>query len=160
MNSLLLSAIVVVWLLIAYRWYGGIIDRKIVRPDDSKDPPSCTEFDGVAGAYFLGSSGKWSVLWPVFASANQLVAALTLIILTAYLIGVKKPSAFTLYPAIFMLATTMGALAWNAVRFFFPSGGEDVNLTLGIACAVLLVLGAMVATEAPRSVRAARERAA
>jgi len=34
-----------------------------------------------------------------------------------------------------------------------------VNLTLGIASVVLLVLSAMVAAEAPRSLRAARERA-
>lgn len=114
---------------------------------------------GAAGAFFLGSSGKWSVLWPVFASANQLVAALTLIVLTAYLIGVKKPSAFTLYPAVFMLATTMGALVWNGIRFFFPRDGGEVDLTLGVACLVLLVLGALVATEAPRSVSAARTRA-
>ena len=31
MNSLLLSAIVVAWLALAYRWYGGLIDRRIVR---------------------------------------------------------------------------------------------------------------------------------
>jgi carbon starvation protein len=95
----------------------------------------------------------------VFASANQLVAALTLIILTAYLIGVRKPSAYTLYPAVFMLATTMAALVWNGIRFFFPSEGGTVNVTLGVACVVLLILGGMVATEAPRSVRAARSRA-
>jgi hypothetical protein len=46
------------------------------------------------------------------------------------------------------------------VWFFSPSEGGDVNLTPGSACAVLLVLGAMVATEASRSVRAARERVA
>jgi carbon starvation protein len=114
---------------------------------------------GVVGAFLLGLSGKWSLLWPVFASANQLVAALTLIILTAYLIGVRKPSAYTLYPAMFMLATTMAALVWNGIRFFFPTDGGSINLTLGISCAVLLVLGGMVATEAPRSVRAARARA-
>jgi len=114
---------------------------------------------GVAGAFFLGLSGKWSVLWPVFASANQLVAALTLIILTAYLIGIRKPSAYTLYPAIFMLCTTMAALVWNGVRFFFPPEGGAVNVTLGTSCVVLLILGALVATEAPRSVRAARSRA-
>jgi carbon starvation protein len=111
---------------------------------------------GVVAAYLLGSSGKWTVLWPVFASANQLVAALTLIILTAYLVGVRKPSTYTLYPAIFMLATTMAALVWNGVRFLFPPEGQSVNLTLGISCVVLLALGALVATEAPRSVRAAR----
>ncbi len=114
---------------------------------------------GVAGAFFLGLSGKWSVLWPVFASANQLVAALTLIILTAYLIGVKKPSAYTLYPAIFMLATTMAALFWNGIRFLVPPDDGTPNVTLGIACVVLLVLAGLLATEAPRSVMAARKRA-
>jgi carbon starvation protein len=115
---------------------------------------------GVVAAYLLGSSGKWSVLWPVFASANQLVAALTLIILTTYLIGVRRPSGFTLYPAIFMLATTMASLVWNGIRFFFPPEGQAVNVTLGTACVILFALGALVATEAPRSVRAARARAA
>jgi len=111
---------------------------------------------GVVGAFLLGMSGGWSVLWPVFAAANQLVAALTLIVLTAYLVGVRKPSKFTLYPAIFMLATTMGALLWQGYGFFFPSDGGSVNLTLGIASVVLLGLGAMVAAEAPRSLRMAR----
>jgi carbon starvation protein len=113
---------------------------------------------GVVGAYLLGSSGKWSVLWPVFAAANQLVAALALIILTAYLIGVRKPSRFTLYPAIFMLATTMAALVWQGIGFLFPPPGKEVNPTLAIICIILLVLGAFVATEAPRSLRAARAR--
>jgi len=83
-----------------------------------------------------------------------------LIILTAYLIGIKRPSGYTLYPAIFMLVTTMAALVWNAVRFFFPPAGGSIDLTLGIACVVLLVLGGLVATEAPRSVRAARAQVA
>ncbi len=114
---------------------------------------------GAIGAFLLGMSGKWSALWPVFAAANQLVAALTLIVLTAYLVGVKKPTKFTLYPAIFMLATTMGALIWKGYGFFFPPEGRSANLTLGIASLVLLVLGAMVAMEAPRSLRGAmRER--
>jgi hypothetical protein len=47
---------------------------------------------------------------------------------------------------------------WNGIRFLFPPEGGTVNVTLGVACAVLLVLGGMVATEAPRSVRAARAR--
>ncbi|MFH1865530.1 MAG: carbon starvation CstA family protein [Candidatus Eisenbacteria bacterium] len=46
MNSLLLSAIVIVWLVIAYRWYGRIIDRRVVQPDDANEPPACSESDG------------------------------------------------------------------------------------------------------------------
>lgn len=113
---------------------------------------------GVIGAYLLGSSGRWSVLWPVFAAANQLVAALALIILTAYLIGVRKPSGFTLCPAIFMLATTMAALVWKGLGFFIPAPDGSVNMTLGVACVVLLVLAALVAAEVPRSLRVARAR--
>jgi hypothetical protein len=45
-NSLLLSAIVIVWLAIAYRWYGRIIDRRVVQPDDANEPPACSEYDG------------------------------------------------------------------------------------------------------------------
>ena len=74
------------------------------------------------------------------------------------MIGIKRPSGHTLYPAIFMLVTTMAALIWNAVRFLFPPAGESVSMILGIVCVVFLVLGGLVATEAPRSVRAARAR--
>jgi len=74
-------------------------------------------------------------------------------------VGIRKPSTYTLYPAIFMLATTMAALFWNGIRFFFPPEGGSVDVTLGTTCVVLLVLGGLVATEAPRSVRAARSRA-
>ena len=48
-----------------------------------------------------------------------------LIILTAYLIGIKRPSGYTLYPAIFMLGTTMAALVWNSHPVLLPSGRRD-----------------------------------
>ena len=57
-----------------------------------------------------------------------------------------------------MLVTTMAALVWKAVGFLFPPAGESVNLTLGVACVVLLMLGGLVAAEAPRCVGAARAR--
>lgn len=108
---------------------------------------------GVAAAFLLGMSGRWSALWPVFAAANQLVAALTLIVLTAYLVGIRKPASFTLYPALFMLATTIGALVWKGIGFFFPPDGQPINVTLGVASVVLLALALLVAAETPRSLR-------
>jgi len=41
---------------------------------------------------------------------------------------------------------------------WIPPAGENVNVTFGVACVVLLLLGVLVATEAPRSVRTARAR--
>jgi carbon starvation protein len=78
-NSLLLCAIVIAWLLFAYRWYGGLIDRRIVRPDDSKEPPSCSKFDGVDycpgkpivlfGHHFSSIAGAGPIIGPVAAVA-------------------------------------------------------------------------------------------
>ena len=52
----------------------------------------------------LGVSGGWKTLWPLFASSNQMIAALALFVATAWLVGRGRPSAYTLGPALFMLA--------------------------------------------------------
>jgi len=66
-----------------------------------------------AGALALTDS--WTIIWPVFGSANQLIAALTLFVVTIWLVGLKKPSRYTLYPGIFMLLTTIAALVFLAI---------------------------------------------
>jgi carbon starvation protein len=70
-------------------------------------------------AFILGSTNAWQEIWPVFGASNQLIAALTLIVITSYLIGKKKPARYTLIPAIFMLTTTICGLLWIS---FSPSG--------------------------------------
>jgi carbon starvation protein len=47
----------------------------------------------------------------VFGSANQLLAGLALLALTAWLIkGLHKPAWFTAVPMVFMIITTIAAL--------------------------------------------------
>jgi len=73
-----------------------------------------------AGA--LALSGKWSAIWPMFGTANQLVAALALIVVTSWLLSKGKTIKFTLLPSLIMLATTVGALVYQIIRFV---KGED-----------------------------------
>ena len=65
----------------------------------------------------LGLSGKWSKIWPMFGTANQLVAALALIVVTSWLLSHGKTIKFTLWPALIMLATTVGALIYQIIHF-------------------------------------------
>jgi carbon starvation protein len=100
----------------------------------------------IAPAFFLGYSNVWMKVWPVFGSANQLIAALTLVVISSYLIGIKKPSKFTAVPAIFMVATTMGALLWMT---FNPETGFLLkrNFTLGVTSLTLFVLAGFLIVE-------------
>ncbi|MBU2446476.1 MAG: hypothetical protein KJ666_13025 [Bacteroidetes bacterium] len=45
-------------------------------------------------------------VWTVFGSANQLLAALTLIAVTAWLVQKSRNYWFTAIPAVFMIITT------------------------------------------------------
>jgi len=59
----------------------------------------------------LAYSNAFSSLWPIFGTANQLLAALSLLAVSAWLLLRRKKTAFTLVPAVFMLLTTLASLA-------------------------------------------------
>ncbi|MBL7085134.1 MAG: carbon starvation protein A [Candidatus Omnitrophica bacterium] len=65
----------------------------------------------------LALSGKWSKIWPMFGTANQLVAALALVVVTSWLLSRGKSIKFTLLPSLIMLATAAGALVYQIIRF-------------------------------------------
>ena len=58
-------------------------------------------------------SGAWINLWTYFGGSNQLLAGMSLLLVSCHLASVKKPTKFNLAPAIFMLVTCEGALAWE-----------------------------------------------
>ncbi|HDJ25700.1 MAG TPA: carbon starvation protein A, partial [Candidatus Bathyarchaeota archaeon] len=63
-------------------------------------------------------SGAWINLWTLFGGSNQLLAGLALLLTSIYLAKVKKPTAFNLGPAIFMIVTCEGALIWESFFVF------------------------------------------
>ncbi len=98
----------------------------------------------IAFAWYFGASGSWKTIWPVFGASNQLVAALTLTVVSAYFLGVRKPFAYTVIPAILMLLTTMGALAFQFYKFVWIKP----NITIAITAAVLFLLAFFIFWEA------------
>ena len=51
-----------------------------------------------------GASGTGGmVLWPLFGSTNQILASLTLLVLSVYLIKLGRPAKYTLIPMVLSL---------------------------------------------------------
>jgi carbon starvation protein len=99
-------------------------------------------------------TGWWQYLWVLFGGANQLMASLALMLVTAWLMSEGKPTAWVFYPMIFMFITTIAALIYTSYSLLQKvlSGavkGEALigNTLMGLV-GIFLVLAALVlATE-------------
>lgn len=94
-------------------------------------------------AFLLGITDSWASVWPLFGAANQLVAALVFIILTAYFYSKNKPIRYTLWATVFMLAMTIFALCWMIWKYFVTAP----NYFLGTVAVVLVVLAVLMIIE-------------
>ncbi len=88
-------------------------------------------------------SGGYQKIWSVFGSANQLIGTLSLFTVTTYLLGIKAPKWYTLFPALFMLLVTETALLYQLIFFYLPK----FDLVLIIISTALIILGLLVAIE-------------
>lgn len=85
---------------------------------------------------YLAWNNGYAVIWPIFGSANQLLAALTLIVVSVWLASKSRKYWFAIIPAIFMMVTTMTSLGFLLVKKYIPTG----NWPLVITDIVLLAL--------------------
>jgi carbon starvation protein len=96
----------------------------------------------VAGFLSLTFSNAYLKIWPIFGAANQLLAALTMIAITAWLAQKSKQYWFTAIPAAFMLVTTVTALVILLGRYIqFQSWTLVVTdvILLGLAGGVVVL---------------------
>ena len=104
----------------------------------------------------LGNPEAAKNLWNVFASANQLLAGLTLFTASLWLYKNRKAWWITLFPMLFMLAVSSAGL-WLLCTGSWKAG----NATLGAVTAILLALAAvLVLLAVVRFGQARRERRA
>jgi carbon starvation protein len=103
-----------------------------------------------AWAYFI-YSGTVATIWPMFGSANQLLATIALVVGTSYIInrGKIRYAWITILPLIFVGVTTLTAGWMNVRNIYLPQvieaktrtqGIINTTLTIVIVICVLLVL--------------------
>jgi carbon starvation protein len=86
-------------------------------------------------------------IWSIFGTTNQLLAALTLIIISFWLLSKGKKVWFTAVPAVFMITTTIAMLVVLLITRFIPQR----NITLIIADILLLTLSSGIITIAVKA---------
>lgn len=93
----------------------------------------------VIGGGALALTGQWAPIWPIFGSANQLLAGLSLMGATAYLAHLGRNFKVTYYPMAFMMIVTIAAL----INLVFTNFGK-ANYLLGTLSVLLLILASFV----------------
>lgn len=98
-------------------------------------------------------------LWPLFGTTNQLTGAVTLLVITLFLIKLRRPIWVTAIPMAFLLFMTTWAMVLNLARYYTDS--QAVLLAVGGAIFVLelwLVLEAVGALHRALAVRRGERR--
>lgn len=95
---------------------------------------------GVGGLLIF--SGKTMSLWKIFGSANQLLAALAMMAVTAWLSAKKKKTWFTLIPMVIMYLVSVCALIYQFVQVLQE---EETNWALLALVVLLFVLALLLA---------------
>jgi carbon starvation protein len=84
-------------------------------------------------------------LWSLFGTTNQLLAGLTLVLVSLYLRRLGRPTWPTAVPAVFMLGSTLFAMGENLIRF--APGGASPDKVLFVVGGVLMLLGVWLLVE-------------
>jgi carbon starvation protein len=94
----------------------------------------------LAWSYFI-FTGTVSTIWPMFGTANQLLATIALAVGTSFIInrGRKKYAWVTILPMLFVGITTMTAAFLNIKNIYIPQVAETTTLVPGLINLLLTV---------------------
>ena len=92
--------------------------------------------------YILAYNNAFLVIWPIFGSANQLLASLALIAVSVWLVKRKKTVWFTILPAIFMMITTLYSLFVLLIEEYIPK--QNIMLSVVDVLLIILSIGVIV----------------
>lgn len=87
-----------------------------------------------------GADGSGGLLiWPLFGTTNQLLAGLTLLVITTMLVKLGRPMYVTLLPLLFLLVMTIYALLIQLMGFYQKSDWFLFSLDLVVLIAAIWI---------------------
>jgi carbon starvation protein len=115
-----------------------------------------------AWAYFI-YTGTVSTIWPMFGTANQLLATIALAIGTSFIInrGRIKYAWVTIVPMVFVGVTTMTAAYLNIKNIYIPQVKETTTLIPGsinliLTLSIMTCVAVIFSNAVPKWIRAYR----
>lgn len=97
--------------------------------------------------YVLVKTGTWLYVWVLFGGANQLMAALALLLATLWLAQKAKNYKVAIYPMIFMYVTTVCGLFYTAAFKAIPAalkGTKVFGNLFAAGAGILLIICALI----------------
>ncbi len=104
----------------------------------------------VGAASALAFSGEWKQIWPIFGSANQLLAALALLAVSLWLRHLGRKYLFLVLPMIAMFLITVSAFS-----VIIYENIERANFPMAAIAAALFLLSLVLIVASVNSVRRA-----
>jgi carbon starvation protein len=103
----------------------------------------------------------WLAIWGAFGASNQLMAGLALLLISLWLKSEGRKHGWALYPAFFMIVTTLAALGWlgytNFIKLASPeitTQGFIASLLLGVIALVLIVAALVLIVDGWKALQA------
>jgi carbon starvation protein len=133
--------------------FGGRVWKRFERPNWIPGSVASTAFVVFCWAYFIWT-GSIGTIWPMFGTANQLLAAVALAVATSAIINAGKTryAWVTLVPMLFVAATTLTACWLNIVDNFWPMTLHSDTALQGyvnsVLTAVIMICAVVVLFEA------------
>jgi carbon starvation protein len=84
-------------------------------------------------------SGTWVYLWQMFGASNQLMAALSLLVVSVWLKSEKRNPTFALVPMVFMYVTTLAATLVTARNLYVTIAANPKMSALPVAGAWAMI---------------------
>jgi carbon starvation protein len=108
--------------------------------------PHIAAFVSMALTMLLVLSGTWIYLWQLFGASNQLMAALSLLIVSLWLRSVGRNPRYAFWPMIFMYVTTMAAIVVTGYNLYASilSNQKIASQTINLLGAVAMIVVAFL----------------
>jgi len=95
-------------------------------------------------ALYDGKGAGGLVIWPLFGTTNQLLASLALLVISVFLVKLKRPTAYTLTPMVILLFMTCWAMLLTLKGFWVKENwGLFIIGVLILVSALYLVVKAV-----------------
>jgi len=119
----------------------------------------------MAAAALLVVSGTWIYIWQLFGAANQLMASLSLLVVTVWLASSRRNPLYSGIPGLFMYVTTMAAIlvtGYNLYQSILTKSTAPIAvggslITIGIAL-LLFVAALLIAYDGIRAFQRYRQK--
>ncbi len=91
-------------------------------------------------------SGTWIYLWQLFGASNQLMAALSLLIVSLWLRSIGRSPRYAFWPMLFMYITTMAAIIVTGYNLYASilSNPQIASQTINMLGAVAMIVVAVL----------------